>query len=35
MKVFLTGATGYLGSAVLARLRNEGHDVTAHARPHR
>ena len=32
MKVFLTGATGYLGSAVLARLRDDGHEVTAHAR---
>ena len=32
MKVFLTGATGYLGSAVLDRLRADGHEVTAHAR---
>jgi nucleoside-diphosphate-sugar epimerase len=32
MKVFLTSATGYLGSAVLARLRHDGHAVTAHVR---
>ena len=32
MKVFLTGATGYVGSAVLARLLTEGHEVVAHAR---
>lgn len=29
MSVFLTGATGYIGTAVLARLIEEGHDVTA------
>ncbi|MCU1684387.1 MAG: epimerase [Amycolatopsis sp.] len=32
MKVFLTGGTGYLGSAVLAELVRQGHDVVAHAR---
>ena len=32
MKVFLTGATGYVGSAVLARLLADGHEVVAHAR---
>jgi len=29
MKILLTGATGYIGSSVLERLRAEGHDVTA------
>ena len=29
MKVFLTGATGYLGGAVLPALRDGGHEVTA------
>ncbi|WP_433675109.1 NAD(P)H-binding protein [Microbacterium gorillae] len=29
MKVLLTGATGYIGTSVLERLRAEGHDVTA------
>jgi nucleoside-diphosphate-sugar epimerase len=29
MKVFLTGATGYIGSAILAALVDAGHDVTA------
>ncbi|HWL94713.1 MAG TPA: NAD(P)H-binding protein, partial [Phycisphaerae bacterium] len=29
MRVLLTGANGFLGSAVLARLRAEGHDVVA------
>jgi nucleoside-diphosphate-sugar epimerase len=32
MNVLLTGATGYLGSAVLARLLSDGHEVVAHAR---
>lgn len=32
MKVFLTGATGYIGSAVADRLRAAGHEVTALAR---
>jgi nucleoside-diphosphate-sugar epimerase len=32
VKVFLTGATGYLGSAVLNRLLAEGHSVVAHLR---
>jgi uncharacterized protein YbjT (DUF2867 family) len=32
MKVFLTGATGYVGSAVLARLLTDGNEVVAHAR---
>jgi len=32
MRVFLTGATGFLGSALTARLRAEGHAVTAWVR---
>jgi len=32
MKVFLTGATGYIGSAVTERLRAAGHEVGALAR---
>jgi nucleoside-diphosphate-sugar epimerase len=32
MKVFLTGATGYIGSAVAERLRAAGHEVAALAR---
>lgn len=33
MRVLLTGATGLIGSAVLARLMAEGHEVVAVARP--
>jgi nucleoside-diphosphate-sugar epimerase len=33
MKVFLTGSTGYLGSAILEALRDRGHDVVAPRRP--
>lgn len=33
MNVFLTGATGYIGSEVAMRLRRAGHDVTALVRP--
>ena len=29
MQVFLTGATGYIGSAVLESFLRAGHDVTA------
>jgi uncharacterized protein YbjT (DUF2867 family) len=29
MHVFLTGATGYIGAAVLSALRKHGHEVTA------
>src|ERR1700704_2502303 len=29
MRIFLTGATGYIGSAVLDLLVRSGHDVTA------
>lgn len=32
LKVFLTGGTGYIGSAVAAKFRERGHDVTALAR---
>lgn len=32
MKILLTGATGYIGSAVLAALRSRGHDVVAPVR---
>ncbi|MFL6246554.1 MAG: NAD-dependent epimerase/dehydratase family protein [Thermoanaerobaculia bacterium] len=33
MNLFLTGATGYIGSAVAAALRNSNHEVAALARP--
>lgn len=33
MNVFLTGATGYIGRSVAARMRKSGHDVTALVRP--
>ena len=29
MRVFITGATGYIGSAVAAALRDRGHEITA------
>ncbi len=32
MKILLTGATGYIGSAVLAALHDHGHDVVAPVR---
>jgi nucleoside-diphosphate-sugar epimerase len=33
MNIFLTGATGYIGSAVASALRTAGHDVAALTRP--
>jgi nucleoside-diphosphate-sugar epimerase len=33
MRVFLTGATGYIGSSLAAALRSAGHDVGALIRP--
>jgi nucleoside-diphosphate-sugar epimerase len=33
MNVFITGATGYIGSALAKALRARGHDVTALVRP--
>lgn len=33
MRVFLTGATGYIGTAVATALRERGHDVAALVRP--
>jgi hypothetical protein len=32
MRVFLTGATGYIGNAVAERLRSAGHQLSALAR---
>ncbi len=33
MRIFLTGATGYIGSAVVRRLAREGHELRALVRP--
>ena len=33
MRIFLTGATGYIGGAVAAALRERGHEVAALVRP--
>jgi len=33
MRIFMTGATGYIGSAVAAELRQRGHEVAALVRP--
>jgi len=33
MRIFMTGATGYIGGAVASTLRHHGHDVTALVRP--
>lgn len=35
MRVFMIGATGYIGGAVTERLREKGHDITALARSDR
>ena len=34
MHIFLTGATGYIGSAVLDAFLRAGHEVTALVREH-
>lgn len=33
MRIFLTGATGYIGTALARRLATEGHELTAVVRP--
>lgn len=33
MRIFMTGATGYIGGAVAAELRQRGHEVTSLVRP--
>jgi len=33
MRIFLTGATGYIGAAVAAALHDRGHEITALVRP--
>ena len=32
MKIFLTGATGFIGKAILAKVVKQGHEVYALAR---
>ncbi|CAN0627045.1 protein of unknown function [Burkholderia multivorans] len=35
IRIFVTGATGYIGGSVAARLVSDGHAVTGLARDHR
>ena len=32
MKILITGATGFVGGALTAHLREKGHEVLAHSR---